>query len=611
MVEAAPPSSLASPGEGDPLRLRVVLGAFLTLVALGVPGASVGARGSWDLAQRIPSGTTVSAATAGDLTLHLQNSGGVVLAGVNADGSDRLALTDLAAGQALVAWTAPIVGGGQEVVGVARNDVAAVLAVFADGTTRLLALDTLDGFADTNRDAQLTDLQAIDATGSTVGEIAVPPTAPSCAQTVCRILSADRATATAPLYGLFSLPDRGHRVVGYGGRMMVSRVDPNTLSPVGKRLPLPEYFWPQALSPDGTRLLGSSNNTGVSIIDLQHLTENTTLKKRLQTDLGSLTSRAAAWPTDNRVIVLAQGYSEPYHRNVAGRTLLGIDPSSGSIVWRHKLTNKLGLFGTQTVGGKLVLLLGDSSLRRTTETIVVVSPTGQLRSSTVDIPRVNSRFQEAKLLGTNGRSPAAYLVSASGTIFSIDLDTARATDHTVKPPPNAPANAPGMYTNIPAAATLGNNIVATGLFTRSNGRPRTGIYLFDTTTWTAQLVDRDATRFATGDNRIITYTGAVPPIAVSRPGRELGGTGITIYDQNGARLHHLYGERKFLAVGFAPSFAYAFTLTPTGGKQRVFIPQAGKRLLFDPATGKSLGNSVTGTISSPRLISPTIPLVNG
>lgn len=610
MVEAAPPSSLASPGEGEPLRLRVVLASFLTLVALGVTGASGGARGAWDIAQRIPSGTTVSAATAGDLTLYLQNSGGIVLAGVNADGSGRLALTDLAAGQALVAWTAPIDGGGQEVVGVARTDVAAVLAVFADGTTKLLSLDTLDGFADTNRDAQLTDLQAIDATGSTVGEIAVPPIAPSCAQTVCRILAADRATATAPLYGLFSLPDRGQRVVGYGGRMMVSRVGPNTLSPVGKTLPLPNYFWPQALSPDGTRLLGSSNKT-VSIIDLQHLTEKTALEKRLQTDLGSLTSRAAAWPVDNRVIVLAQGYSEPYQRNVAGRTLLGIDPSSGSIVWRHKLTNKLGLYGTQTVGGKLVLLLGDSSLRRTTETIVVVSATGRLRSSTVDIPRVNSRFQEAKLLGTNGRSPAAYLVSASGTFFSIDLDTARATAHTVKPPPNAPTNAPGMYTNIPAAATLGDNIVATGLFTRSDGRPRTGIYLFDTATWTARLVDRDATRFATGSERIITYTGAVPPVAVSRPGRELAGTGITIYDQNGARLHHLYGERKFLAVGFAPSFAYAFTLAPTAGKQRVFIPQAGKRLLFDPATGKSLGNSVTGTISSPRLISPTIPLVNG
>jgi hypothetical protein len=486
-----------------------------------------------------------------------------------------------------------------------------VLAVFADGTTRLLSLDTLDGFSDTNRGAQLTELQAIDTTGSTVGDIAVPATAPSCAQTVCRTLSADQATATAPLYGLFSLPDPGTNVVGYGGRMMVSRVDPKTLSPVGKYLPLPNYFWPQALSPDGNRLLGSSNKGGVSIIDLQHLTKNTALEKRLHSDLGPLTSRAAAWPTDNRVIILAQGFSGPYHRNVTGRTLLGIDPDSGTIVWRHKLTNKLGLFGAQTVGGKLVLLLGDSSLRKTPETVVVVSPTGRVRSSTVDIPRVNSRFQEAKLLATNGRTPAAYLVSASGTFFSIDLDTAQTTAHTVKPPTSAPSNAPSVYSNIPATATLGDNIVASGLFTRSDGKPRTGIYLFDTATWTARLVDRNATRFATGDNKIITYTGAEPSFAVSRPEHGLPGTGITIYDQNGTRLHHLYGERKFLAVGFTPSFAYAFTLAPNKGKARLGISLAGKRLLFDPATGKSLGNSQSGTISSPRLISPTIPLING
>jgi hypothetical protein len=306
--------------------------------------------------------------------------------------------------------------------------------------------------------------------------------------------------------------------------------------------------------------------------------------------------------------------SQPYQRDVASRTLLGIDPGNGTIIWKRTLSNKLRLIAAQTAGAKLVLQFGDSSLRRSEETLVIASAGGQLSSSTVEIPKIKGRFQAATLVTTTGNSPAAYLVSANGTVFSIDLGNGQTTPHHVKAPANAPNSAPSSFSDIPSAAPFAENIVASGLFTRASGIPRIGIYLIDTRSWTARLVDRHADRYVTGDKRLITFTSAPFPAIVTGHLVKGTGTGIAIYDQNGVRVGHLYGERKFMAVGITPSFAYAFALTPrtTNSNQPIPpFPQTGVRLLFDPTTVKSLGRSAQGTVSSPRLISPGTPLTNG
>jgi hypothetical protein len=314
------------------------------------------------------------------------------------------------------------------------------------------------------------------------------------------------------------------------------------------------------------------------------------------------------------VLALVQRMSEPYQREVVSRTLLGIDPHSGTIIWKRKLSNKLRLIAAQTVAGKLVLQFGDSSLRRSSEKLVISSAEGQLRSSTVDIPSVKGRLQAAKLVTTTGRSPAAYLVAANGSVFSIDLERAQTTPHTVRAPADAPNGTPAVFSGIPAAAPFGENIVASGLFTRANGIPRIGIYLIDTHTWTARLVDRSANRYIAGDSRLITFSSAPFPAILAGQLAKGVGTGITIYDEHGDRRAHLYGERKFQHVGLTPSFAYAFALTATNVKhpnRRVLLPQTGERLLFNPTTGKSLGHTASVSISSPRLISPAAPLSNG
>jgi hypothetical protein len=597
----------------------VLLGASL----LGLAGASAQPAPSWNLAAQVPPGKTVTAAQAGDLRVHFRNDGGTTLAGVEADRTRDQPLAELGAGQSLVAWVAPLPSGGQEIVGAARSDVATVIASFADGTTALLTLDALNAFASVDAHEQLVGLQGLDATGATIAEISVPPTGPSCAQTVCRVLTTGRPASTpqAPVYGLFSVPGRaGRGIVSYGGRTVLGRVDPTTLKPVGKTIAVPS-LQPQAFSPDGTHLLGTatSTSTRLTIIDLRTLTANPSLQARLLADLGPRTIRAAAWPATNRILVLAQSYSKPYNRNVASRTLFGIDPRTGAVRWRRTLTRKLGLLGAQSVGGKFVLQLGDSSLRRTRETIVVVSPDGRLRSSTIDIPRVNSRFQEGRLVTTTGPAPAAYIVSADGTVFALDLDTAHATAHVVDPPADAPTDAPAASSNILTGGALGDNIVAGSLFARADGKPRKGVYLIDTRTWTARLVDRVANRFTTSGDTLITYTAAPFTAIISgRSGhgrRPLFGTGITIYDEHGTRLHHLFGRRAFIAAGLTPRLAYGYAVFPALIRSKRRLPpnvvELGTRVLFNPTTGKSLGARAGASVGTVRLISPTTPLGSG
>ena len=588
-------------------------------------GASAGSTGSWDFSARIPSGDgPVVAARAGDLALYLRNVNGTILASVDEDASSEASLSDLAAGQALVVWTAPVAGGGQEVVGVARSDTASVSVLLSDGSTTTVQLDSLNAFSYTNDRARVLDVQAEDASGSTVGEIAVPPTGPSCSQSICRVLATGSAAAvsttagTVPLYGMFSVPrtvGAKNAVVNFGGANTLSRVNPKTLMPVGKTLKLPDYFWAQAFSPDGTHLLGSTNQNGLTIIDLKSLTLNAKLKARLDADLGSATVRSSAWPTARRVLVVAQRMSEPYQRNVVSRTLLGIDPADGSIVWKRELTNKLSLFSAKTVGSKLVLLLGNSSQshHHSKETVVVASADGQVHTSVATIPNTKSGFNQGTLVAVSGASPAAYIVAA-GTVFSIDLNNAQATPHSIAPPKNAPNTSLAVSGGYGGASPLGDKlVVGGGVFPLPNGLSRAGLYLVDPSTWTTRLIDSNASRFITRGTTLIAFTTAPFFIPAANSLTKGPGTGITIYNQDGTRLYHLYGERKFTDVGLTPSFAYAFAPTRTSAKHGLpssFLVQNGQRLLFDPATGKSLGQ-MAATFSSPRLFYPGAPLSNG
>ena len=404
------------------------------LVALALTGSSAEASGSWNLAPRVPAGAGwVVAARAGSLALSLRNTAGTVVASVDPAGGSQGSLSELAAGQALIAWIAPLDSGGQELVGVARTDVVAVTVVLDDGNTATLPVDSLDGFAYTAGDARVLEVQAIDAMGATVGEIAVPPTGPSCSQSICRALAGATTNAGAggaPLYGIFSIPRRptaGKRVrpfapiLFYGGPTSLSRVDPRTLARTGKHLVLPPNFEPQAFSPDGTRLLGLTYPQNLTIINLKTMTADPALRARLRADLGTDMVRAAAWPAPDRLLVLAQRLGGAYNRDVVSRTLLAIDPRTGAVVWKRTLSKKLAVLSAQPVAHGLVLLLAPSGPRRFETTVLVANTNGKLRSSRITTPHTKQNFNPGTLVVTSGSHPAAFIV-ASRTIYSIDLD---------------------------------------------------------------------------------------------------------------------------------------------------------------------------------------------
>jgi hypothetical protein len=590
-----------------PARRSLVLGA----VAAGVCAAgalAVASRspsnesGSWTFGTRLQADAAVVAAQAGELILRLRGQDGEALAGTGNSAYQPVAQT--ASGQALIAWTAPAADGGQELVGLARSDVARVSGVFADGSTVDLPLNELHGFAFSTAGNQLIELEGFDSAGANLASISVPRTALTCSQAICTVQAASRSPAAAaqPVYAV-----RGSGAAGTP--VILARINPQTLGVLGRTLRFRQDFHATALSPDGTHLLGVNiRSQDLTIVDLTTMSLNRRLQLRLVAELGpDAVIRASAWPTANRVLALVQRYSKPYNRNVVSRTLVAIDPSSGGIVWRRKLTNKLALAGSRAAGDKLVLLLQPSSGRRPNVTVIVASATGRIDKSVIKVGRAGNGFNQARLITTSGAMSRAYVVTGGGTIYSIDLDNAHATAHHVAAPKGAPILPPAVSSL--AAQPLGNKIVTEGVFTRPNGQPRAGIYLIDPTSWTARLVERQTLRFASNGDTLVTFG----PLYEPGVARAQGGGGIAIYDANGVRRYHLYGTRKFAFVQLGPRYAFALSLSlPASRRPPILLPgTAGRRFAFDLATGKSLGSTLTPGWGSFRALiypgSPALP----
>jgi hypothetical protein len=437
--------------------------------------------------------------------------------------------------------------------------------------------------------------------------------APPCAPGSClSVIGADQGNAASvALYGIYPGASRmvPLRPNGYTQveAAQLERVNPRTLTPLGRGLHFPNGFNPWAFSPGGAELVGSGQQpTGLVVVSLKSMSINSTVDTRIDAILGQRSVRAVAWLTPTSIVVVAESFTAEA-RHVKTRSLIAFNPVTGRVDWQHTLSHTLALFGAQPIGGKLVLQLGDSLLQSTRQTIIVVSPNGQLRSTQVTVPRVEARFQTATLATMQSPSPAAYLVSEGNTIFSINLTTSQATPHRVAPPANA-SSAPlpvhqGFY---PRATQLGESIVAAGLFTR-NGKPRGGLYLINPTTWSARLIDPATTVFKS--NGTVLAATSNPPTS-NRALSLKPGSGITLYNQSGEQIGHLYGTTTLEQITLTRTFGYAYAPTyktsRRHGHEPVAIPTGGRQLLFNPATGTSLGRTPY-IAAAPQLIYPGAP----
>lgn len=423
-----------------------------------------------------------------------------------------------------------------------------------------------------------------------------------CQPTNCAAAAAHDATGTqAPLYGFAR---------SYAAPSTVGEVSTTTLKIRGRTLRVPAGFTPVGLSPDGRQLLllntlaSTARNAGapvLSIVDLTDLRVESAPQRRLAAGLSQSRVVSAAWPSRDQILVVAQRLGRRRWRRgprvVAGQELLAINPSSGAIEWERKLSAALASTASATVGTTTILLFQSASGQvHRHATVIVASAGGVLRSSSLTLAQAGYGSYPASLVATTGTAGRhTYVLTGDAEVYSIDPATAQATLHRVAPPTNTPATSPPDL--LLDAAPFGNNIVVSSFLPRPAGQPAAGIYLIDTTTWTAKLLDPKTPAWFTTGNSLITFTQAGQFRLPASWKTE--GSGITIYNANGTLRRHLYGTQAFAGVTALPNFDAAIlpgqpvrtipSRTPAEHRARDAAITL-HELLFDPATGRTLGS---------------------
>jgi hypothetical protein len=365
----------------------------------------------------------------------------------------------------------------------------------------------------------------------------------------------------------------------------LARVDPRTLRRIpGPSLRIVSFPGVLALSPTGQRLaVASPPNGTIGIVDLGRMR----WIRRSRAGAGPWSfARVLAWPREDRLLEVVQRMSKPYRRYVRARSLVVVDPASGRVITRRKLTNKLGITGSVSAGGRLVMLMQSSSYRGSTALLVVASADGAVRQVTVKVGSTRRvlRYNQLVVAPAGDR---AYVVVSGGLVVDVDLTSLQATYHHLRPPARTSRELPVVLG--PRAAMLGRNIAVVGLFgVLSGGPPLGGTYLVDTGSWRVRVLDPHASFFASGGDVLATFGPApLPPAAAPPRGR---GTGVSVFDAEGRLRFHLYGTRHLqnveLVLGYGHALAGARVLRPRPGT--IYTPVWTDRV-FDLGTGRTLG----------------------
>jgi hypothetical protein len=465
------------------------------------------------------------------------------------------------------------------VVGVARGDVGRVVAVLGDGRAVELPLSAWRAFAYDDGEPAVT-LTAYDLEGRSLGSLGLPPTP----KASVRIADQWRGSGTVPqLYGAF-MTGRIRSGTALPPPATLARVDPRTL----KRIPGPSLEIPSpgvlALSPSGQRLaIASPPSSAVDIVDLGRM--RSIRRWRAGAGPWSLV-RILAWPREDRLLEVVQRMSKPYARYVRARSLVVVDPAIGRVVTRRKLTNKLGITGSMSAGGRLVMLMQSSSYRGSTALLVVASADGDVRQATVKVggTRRVRRFNQLVVTPAGDR---AYVVVSGGLVVDVDLDSLEATYHQLRPPAQTPRGLPVVIG--PRAAMLGRDIAFAGVFGGPSGVPPLGgTYLVDTDSWKVRVLDPRATFFAAGGDVLATF-GPAPFVPAAGPPRGRG-IGLSVFDAEGRLRFHLYGTRRLESVELVLGYGHALVGvgTPRLSPGRIYSPVWTDRV-FDLGTGRALG----------------------
>jgi hypothetical protein len=349
-----------------------------------------------------------------------------------------------------------------------------------------------------------------------------------------------------------------------GYEQSLVRLDPQTLARSGRRFVATgdqNFGW--SFSPDRSRLVLGSTSGTLQLVDTRKLRS----LGYVDTGVYELV-QATQWVGSRQVVAAVAACC-----GLGPMTLVAVNTVKRKVVARRQLSGSIQAAAHVPKG--LVLLLGPN-VGVGPSRLAVVGPRAMVR--TVALDRIRSgqdRGTEASpivaysspALVTDPDGRTAYVVSSGSEAAEIDLGTLAVSYHSLSRPVSllgrvdrwleAPAQAKGAPDGPTRNAIwLGNGVLAVygtddhGTVDAA-GVPQltstpSGLQLVNTNDWSVRTLDADADTAAVAEDALVT-TGSV----WHSDTQTNTGTGLTIFDADGAIRAHLFGTRPlwFETVG--------------------------------------------------------------
>jgi hypothetical protein len=374
-----------------------------------------------------------------------------------------------------------------------------------------------------------------------------------------------------PLLGLLA---RGQ---GDDWTSVLARISPETLRPLrGARLVVGQASsW--SFAPDRSLLAIAAPRPAIPARWTLQLIDPRTLKLVARLGLGTGNVWRIAWLRPDRVLALR------YRADGSAVDVLVLDPQARTA--RTTATLNATVIGSEVLPDALVLLIAPVG-KVGRASLVVVDADGGIRSVGTDVvagyevPPQDEESTPPELrhdvpgLAVDPLGRHAYVVSASGSVADISLDSLSVSYHALSQPVSLlgrlrdfvepAAEAKEENGPLREAEWLGNGIIAVSgndaqTYTDKNGSGQfritpAGLSLIDTRTWTVRKLDRGADAFVrAGDDLLASGIGSDSGTGAR------SGMGVASYRPNGSQRFHIlagvpvwidqaWGGRAFITV---------------------------------------------------------------
>lgn len=354
------------------------------------------------------------------------------------------------------------------------------------------------------------------------------------------------------------------------------RVDPVTLRPSGRSLPVGAYTSAWAFSPDHSQVaLGNwGGRPRVRFVALGPMRSRGEVQLANRGDVYLLT-----WAAPSRLLALVQeGTSAVAPQvvtvDVRAHRVVGSTPLPGWILREER-----------SAGGLVALSVSDDQV--TPVQLAVADATGAVRIVRLEriaggfvspAPGSGSDVRQGELpgLAVDLAGERAYVVGADQLVAVVDLQTLAVTYHDLQRPlslfawptslrPRATAKGPAGH--IRRALWLGNGTLALAgeddsETTSTDARGNTvihwmtapiGLKIVDTRSWSVRTIDPNVSEFSFAGGSLLG-TGTLLPSDAARA----TGTGLVAYDLAGRRLFHRFGTEDGLFMRTVGSYLYVY-----------------------------------------------------